>query len=166
LRRLGLKRANIVTKNLSGVRVGYLAAFLDGEGGIQITRNTRTDREYSTALHPTVYFTNTNRDAIFTMKDWLGGGSIACRAARPGHSDIYVLSITGTRNVERLLVCLRPHLIVKAERAAVMLDYCRSRLSHYQSGDRRFNEGELKLYSALIRLNRKGGSNKRQLTEV
>ena len=156
-KRLGLKRINVSTGSLSDAQVGYLAAFLDGEGGIQITRNTRTDRDYPLALHPTVYLTNTNKEAIFTMKEWLNAGSVTCRKAREGCKDTYVLSITGTRNVERLLVCLRPHLIVKAVRADVMLEYCRSRMSHYLRGDRKFNETELKLYSALARLNRKGG---------
>lgn len=57
---VGVKVCSIHVENLSDWQKGYIAAFLDGEGGIQITVSHRTDREYSTALHPDVYFTNTN----------------------------------------------------------------------------------------------------------
>jgi hypothetical protein len=60
VRKLGLKNSTIQTEGLSEAQKGYLAGFLDGEGGIQITRSERSGREYTLALHPTVYFTNTH----------------------------------------------------------------------------------------------------------
>jgi hypothetical protein len=162
---LGLKNANLSTDNLTDAQVGYLAAFLDGEGGIQITRTRRPDREYTLALHPTVYFTNTNKMAIDTMRGWIGSGCITRRKEREGCKDSFVLQVTGTRNIERLLACLRPHMIVKAKQTETMLAYCRSRLSHLRWGDRRFSEDELTLYTALRGLNTRGGKTQRQRTD-
>ena len=167
LRRLGLQNAHIDT-NLTDGQLGYLAAFLDGEGGIQITKSKRPGREYSLALHPTVYFTNTNEESIRALRSWLSCGCVARRRSLRAlnHKDVFVLSITGTRNVLALLTVVRPFLIIKKRQADVMVDYCNSRLSHYRSGDRRFNRTELRLYTQLHRLNLKGGKTQRRHTEV
>jgi hypothetical protein len=162
LRRPGLKNSHIQTENLVECQKGYIAAFLDGEGGIQITRSTRPNRVYSLALHPMVYFTNTNRAVIRRMKTWLSCGCVTRkRSALPTHRDTYALNITGTRNVLELLKTLMPYLIVKRRQARVLIAYCESRLGHYLGKDRRFNDEELRLYSELKRLNQKGGKNRR-----
>ena len=166
LRRIGLKNAIVRTKTLSESQKGYLAAFLDGEGGIQLTRSQRPDREYVLALHPTVYFTNTDCTAIQLLRSWLGCGCVTRRREEPPHNDVYALSVTGTRNVLELLKTLRPYLIIKRRQADVLIEYCESRLTHYRAGDRRFNSLELQLYSKLRRLNKKGGRNQRQPTAV
>jgi hypothetical protein len=154
----GVKPCAIRVDSLSGTQLGYIAAFLDGEGGIQITRSTRKDREYPIALHPDVYFTNTNKEVIYTLKKWLGGGTITRRKGRRNHSDTYVLTISGVRCILVLLESIRPLLIVKARRADLMMEYCRSRLAHYRGKGRRFTKNELRLYTAIKRLNlRRGG---------
>lgn len=165
VRKLGLKNLTIQTKDLSEAQKGYLAGFLDGEGGVQITRSTRPEREYTLAMHPVVYFTNTNRQAIDTIANWLDVRCVVCSRQRAGRSVCYVLHITGTRNIEQLLNCLRPYLIIKASRADVMLKYCASRLSHLRSGERRFTESEVTLYRTLIELNKRGGAQQRQHTD-
>ena len=156
LRTVGMKNASVRLESLTDIQVGYLAAFLDGEGGIQITRTERVDRVYKIALHPTVYFTNTCAPAIEAIRDWIGAGSKVVSRSRGRRKDLLVLHVTGIRNIEALLRVLFPHLIVKSEQAAVMLAFCRSRLSHYRSGDRKFSERELELYTSLFRLNQRG----------
>jgi hypothetical protein len=160
LRRLGLRNATISLSRLTQIQIGYLAAFPDGEGGIPITRNFRRGRANALALHPTVYFTNTNRKALSTIHEWLGCGCLTRRIEKPPHRDTFVPSVTGTRNVLMLLKVLRPYLIIKKHRADIMISYCRSRLSHYRSGGRRFNPLELRLYTQLHRLNKKGGKSR------
>lgn len=165
-RKLGLANAHIHVENLSESQKGYLAAFLDGEGGIQLTRTFRHGREYKLALHPCVYFTNTDGNVVMRLRSWLGCGCVTRRRTKnPVHKDTFALSITGTRNVLALLTTLRPYLIVKRRRADLLVEYCESRLSHYRSGDRRFNRKELRLYTKLRRLNMKGGKNPRQPTD-
>jgi hypothetical protein len=126
--------SSINVYNLAEAQKGYLAAFIDGEGGIQVTRSLRRDREYSLALHPDVYFTNTNEAVIRTIRNWLGGGSVTRRPAKENNSDTYVLTISGVKSILELLEAIRPMLIVKAERADLMIEYCRSRIS--QQGKR------------------------------
>jgi len=163
---VGVKVTTITVRYLTDAQKGYIAAFLDGEGGIQITRSYRRDREYSTALHPDVYFTNTNEEVIRTIKKWLSGGSITRRPGHGEHKDTYVLTISGVKSILTLLDAIRPNLIVKGKRADLMTEFCRSRLSHNRGKGRTFNENELRLYRAIKKLNRRGGgAKKRQHTD-
>lgn len=167
IRKVGMKNAVIDVAGLSETQRGYLAGFLDGEGGIQITMSQRANREYKTALHPTVYFCNTHSGSIFEMRRWLGGGSITRRIAVGNCKDTYVLSISGVRSIVGLLHFLIPSLIIKSKQAEVMIQYCESRLTHYRGDDRRFTDEELRLYTRLKDLNRKGGGvEKRQRTDL
>ena len=162
-----MKNITITVDGLSESQRGYLAGFLDGEGGIQITRSRRANREYKVALHPTVYFCNTYRRAIYEMKNWLGGGSITRRREPGNHKDSFVYSISGVRSVRALLTFLLPAMIIKKHQARVMISYCDSRLQHYRGNDRRFTRKELRLYTRLKGLNKKGGgAKKRQRTVV
>jgi hypothetical protein len=156
----------ISVEDLSEWQKGYVAAFLDGEGGIQITRSKRKDREYTTALHPDVYFTNTNAAVILRIKKWLGGGSITRRKGKGTHNDTFVLTISGVRSILQLLEAIRPMLVIKAKRADIMMEFCKSRISHNRGKGRRFTENELRLYTSIKRLNRRGGAKKRQPTVV
>lgn len=162
-----MKNTRVDLSGLSEARRGYLAGFLDGEGGIQITMSQRPNREYRVALHPTVYLCNTHRKTIYELRSWLGGGSITRRQEHGNHKDSYVLSISGVRSITALLGFLLPCMITKCRQARVMIEYCRSRLAHYRGNDRRFNNKELRLYTTLKKLNKKGGGGKkRQHTEV
>jgi LAGLIDADG-like domain len=152
-----LRNANIRLDGLTDRQIGYIAAFLDGEGGIQITRSTRKDRDYKLALHPCVYFTNTDREAIETLREWLSAGCVVkSKSKGEGYKPTYVLHVTGTRNIASLLALIRPCLIIKARRADTMLRFCDSRLTHYAGNDRRYNEEELSLYTTLKTLNERG----------
>ena len=143
-----------------------MAAFLDGEGGIQITATKRKDRVYTLALHPDVYFTNTNEQVMNTIRDWLGGGTLTRRKAKLGHNDTYVLTVSGVRSILGLLQTIQPMMIIKAERANLMMEFCKSRLSHNRGKGRRFTKYELRLYTSIRQLNKRGGAKKRQPTAV
>ncbi len=151
--RLGNAKINV--DGLTDFQIGYIAAFLDGEGGIQITRTMRKDRAYKLALHPCVYFTNTNREAIETLRTWLSAGCIV-KGTKEGYKPAYALHVTGIRNIVSLLTVIRPYLIIKAARADTMLQFCKSRLAHYAGKDRQYTEEELSLYTALKALNERG----------
>jgi hypothetical protein len=152
-----LQNSTIRLDHLSEAQVGYLAAFLDGEGGIQITRTARKDREYTIALHPCVYFTNTNREVIETIRNWLGAGCIVtAKNKHANHKPSIILHVTGTKNIIELLTRLRPYLIIKAKQADTLISFCNSRASHYRGKERRYTDEELSLYTTLKRLNERG----------
>lgn len=157
INKIRLKKSTISVAHLTGLQIGYLAAFLDGEGGIQINRSKRSNRRYAIALHPVVYFTNSNREVIQTLKQWLHTGVVIVSRQREGCKTMYVLHVTGIRNILKLLSLLENHLIVKRNQARIMLQFCRSRLSPRGEEGRRFTAAELNLYRYLKRLNRKGG---------
>jgi hypothetical protein len=148
-----LRDSTICVNHLLHWQIGYLAAFLDGEGGIQITRSKRQRRRYTTSLHPTVYFTNTNLKVIKTIREWLMAGSVVLSRARPGHHDLHVLHITGIRNIAKLLKALSPYLIIKGRQARLMMEFCRSRTGSRGPEGRRFTARELRIYRSLKKLN-------------
>jgi hypothetical protein len=151
---------------LTEAQIGYIAAFLDGEGGVQITMTFRKDRVYKTALHPCVYFTNTNQEAIQTIRSWLQAGCIVrIEPKGEGYRTGYALHITGIRNIVILLKRIRPYLIIKAKQADLMSRFCERRLAHYMGKERTYTENELSLYTALKALNKRGVK-QRQPTEV
>jgi hypothetical protein len=150
-----LRTTTISVSHLTMQQRGYLAAFLDGEGGIQITKSLRKNRRRRISLHPVVYFTNSNFEVIKTIKTWLKAGVMIVARQREGHRPLYVLHITGIRNIRRLLSALLPLLIVKKAQAGVMLEFCRSRVGLRGPEGRRFSAHELSLYRALKKLNLK-----------
>jgi hypothetical protein len=160
-----LRETTISVSDLNAAQKGYPAAFLDGEGGIQITRSLRKGRQYRVSLHPVVYFTNTNLEVIQTIRNWLRAGSVVLSRQRKGYRNLHVLHITGIRNISRLLRTLCPYLVVKRERADLLLAFCKSRRSPRGPEGRRFNNEELRLYSALKKANlRHRGTRSRQRT--
>ncbi len=150
-------RPSINVENLQPSQLGYIAGFLDGEGGIQITKTARKQRSYPIALHPCVYFTNTNRTVIESMKEWLNSGSMVVSHSKKGYRDTYILHVTGMQNIVLLLSRLLPFLIIKPKQARLLIEYCQSRMLHHHGTDRHYSQAELELYSALIQANKKGG---------
>lgn len=148
-----LRVTTIKVSHLLEWQLGYLAAFVDGEGGIQVTRSMRKGRRYRLSLHPVVYFTNTNLEVITTIRNWLEAGAIVVSRSRKNYRDTHVLHITGIRNIRRLLKAVSQYMIVKRERAALMIQFCESRLGVRGPEGRRFNRKELKLYREIRRAN-------------
>jgi len=155
-----LRATTIEVDHLQKWQLGYLAAFIDGEGGIQINRTKRKGRKYRLSLHPVVYVTNTNIEVITTIRNWLRAGSVIVSHSKKNYRDTYVLHITGIRNITRLLKAVYPYLIVKRERAALMMQFCESRLGERGPEGRRFNQRELKIYRLIRRANKR---NRRRL---
>ena len=141
-----LRSTTIRVDGLLEWQLGYLAAFIDGEGGIQITRSMRKGMRFRLSLHPVVYFTNTNLEAIRSIRAWLGAGAIiVSRQKKAFYRDTHVLDITGIRNIRMLLTAVSPYLIVKKHRADLMLQFCSSRLGERGPEGRRYSEKEIKI---------------------
>ena len=77
-------------------------------------------------------------------------------AIRKENTQKCILHLTGTKNISLLLKKLIPYLIVKRKQAETMLEYCKSRLSHYRGKSRRYSKKEIQLYKRLIKLNKRG----------
>ena len=150
-----LRETTISVTQLTPGQKGYLAAFLDGEGGIQITKSLRKNRRRRLSLHPVVYFTNTNYEAIRSIRDWLRAGVVIVQRDKRGYRPTYALHITGIRNITQLLVALQPLLIIKRRQAELMLEFCKSRAGPRGEEGRGFNPREVSLYRSLRRLNLK-----------
>ena len=150
-----LRQSTIIVDKLSLQQRGYLAAFLDGEGGIQITKSFRRGRRRRLSLHTLIYFTNSTLQVIQTIKTWLSAGVIIVARQREGYRRQYVFHITGVRNIRRLLRSILPFLIVKRKQAELMLEFCRSRERPKIGQGTEFTQHEIRLYRSLESLNLK-----------
>lgn len=90
--------------------LGYVAAFLDGEGSIIF--NKVRGNSYIRCL-----FTNTHEEVLISIQQRLGFGSIQKRKLRNGWKQCFVLCVSNFEDTERLLRLIRPYLIIKAEKA-------------------------------------------------
>jgi hypothetical protein len=69
-----LRSTTIAVKHLTDLQIGYLAAFLDGEGGIQITRSKRKNRKYIITSSSGLFYKLKSRSYRNTE------GMVACRS--------------------------------------------------------------------------------------
>lgn len=113
-RHVGIEATNLHLETLTERQRGHVAAFLDGEGGIQEARSHGKDRCHTIPLHPAVYFTNAKEEATRSIRKRLGGGSVAQRKETGNREGIYVLTTSGVRSILVLLEAVRPMLTIKA----------------------------------------------------
>lgn len=99
---------------INDVQAAYIAAFLDGEGSIIVTRNTRNRRLACFKLA----FYNSHLGALKTMQKWCGGvGSIPMRMdATEKWQEQYSWTIS-SYPAHSILLQIIPYMIVKLEKA-------------------------------------------------
>ena len=101
---------------LTDFEVGWAAGMLDGEGHINLIRQTRA-AGFSYALQVDV--TNTDHRALAELKR-LFGGTIKERAARENRRAVWRWYLTASA-ARDLLILLEPHLRIKREEAQVAI---------------------------------------------
>ena len=90
--------------------LGYVAAFLDGEGSIlfnQVKRGT----------YIRCVFTNTHEEVLLMIQRRLGFGTILKKQRREGWKQCFFLYVNSFDDSERLLRLIRPYLVIKAAKA-------------------------------------------------
>jgi hypothetical protein len=89
---------------------GYLAAFLDGEGCIEIQTNDCGVR---------LRLANTHRATLEGIHERLGYGRVEeyRRQANAGYRPLYCFAVSSAPDVERFLLLTRPYIQIKAEKA-------------------------------------------------
>ena|ERR1700675_1667322 len=133
-------------KNLS-----YLAGLIDGEGCLSAWRywnDKRTDcnpyYQYSCRLN----VTNTSLELMKQLIIHYGGSYRMTRPATTKHKARYEWRPKGKANLEKLLLGVIPHLLIKREQAELLLEWVRL---GYDTHDRRYE-----IIQRLNILNRKG----------
>jgi transcriptional regulator with XRE-family HTH domain len=90
--------------------LGYVAAFLDGEGSIifnQVRRGT----------YIRCVFTNTHEEVLLMMQKRLGFGTVLKKKRRENWKQCFFLYVNSFDDSERLLRLIRPYLVIKAAKA-------------------------------------------------
>lgn len=147
-----IRKKPVKNLELSDVDVGYVTAFLDGEGSISLKRERRGHKHYKAKL----YFANTHKPVLEWLKEKLGGCLYQMsKSKHEGCTPCYMLEIEGLRHIPPILKVLLPHLKVKRRHAELMLAWCESRLSHKRV-NHPYTEDELKIASELRSLSAKG----------
>jgi hypothetical protein len=117
---------------MSEAQWAWLAGFIDGEGclGIYREKDPRKGATYS-APRASLQIVNTHYGVIEHIRDFVGAGSVQhVRAVqKSNHNDQWRYMLRNNGDLARVLRRVRPHLIVKAAHADLMLAFVESRLS-------------------------------------
>lgn len=104
----------------------YLAAILDGEGHLRITKT----KQYSwtgVCYHKSITVPNCNKSLMRYLQRHFGGVYKPCRRNNPNpkHSPSYVWALFGNKLQEDLLLAVLPYLIIKKQQATNILSMIR-----------------------------------------
>lgn len=127
---------------------GYLAGMIDGEGTITIHKHPQHRRQ-TMALRPRLIVSNTHHGVLLAIVGWYGG-TIIEQPLRPGHRRAYLWRCCGMDHIQRTVTAIRPWLIIKAERADLMLEFLAIRADR---GRQTYGEREFAIYKRIAELN-------------
>ena len=134
-------------------KLGQLAAFIDGEGCITITRDGRGDH-FGLQMH----ITNTNRKLMEWLEENFGGlMQWDVKDKRPNRKPKHRWRLNG-RYTQKLLEEMQEFLIIKKEQSEVALKFL------YETQQRNYNHGrpewvikrQIQYYEQMKLLNKKG----------
>lgn len=100
----------------------YIAGYFDGEGSVRFKAAPSRPRYITTGL----IWTNTHLASLVAMRSFMQAGVITTgRRVRPGVKEIYDLKIFRADEIVRVGEALLPHLLVKRDALAAMLQFVR-----------------------------------------
>jgi hypothetical protein len=131
----------------------YLAAMIDGEGSISLYRHRqykRNDWQY----RPRVLVVNTHRGLVDSLQQRFGGSALL-QARRPHTKHLYMWRVIGMEDIQRILTGCMPYMIVKRDRASLLLAFVEERLSHRvgRVWNGRYSDIELQIHKQIAVLN-------------
>lgn len=98
----------------------YIAGFFDGEGSVSIaTNHTKTSRKN---YYLKVQIANTFKDLLDQIKDNYGGYIWEVKKKTSHHKQSYVWVVV-SRQAERFLTDILPHLLIKKPQALLGLEF-------------------------------------------
>jgi hypothetical protein len=144
-----------------GFKLGWLAAAIEYEGsvGIHVLKNKSQLHGYS--FHPYVSVYNTDKRLIQKVLEFADFGNINIeRSNNPVHKDKVTFELRSRNGVLRFLEMIEPYLISKKERAQLVMQFCRSRISvmkqksfrNPRKGSTPYSNEEIKLVKKVRKL--------------
>jgi len=122
--KLGIPKRKL--RKLKQTDRAYIAGLTDGEGHMAIYPRYRQLQRHTFYI-PRVSIANTSLMLLETMKEKVGGGRIYLHKTKPPKAPCYYFMVSGVSTVLAFLSQIEPYLILKKERAKVILEYCERR---------------------------------------
>ena len=105
----------------------WLAGFIDGEGYIGITfqRKKETIRQSaSRRYHPYLIITNSNQQILEEIKKIVGYGKVYTMCGRnKNQKQAFQYKLTNMKMLDVVLRLISPHLCIKQQQCALLLDF-------------------------------------------
>lgn len=146
------KQSSVTTETPSfsqhnNLRNAYVAGLLDGEGSFQIGRapQNRSGFQYI----PRVVICNTNIDCINTLPHEYHGFLTHQNSRQENHRPLHTWCLTQNKQLEQFILSMLPYLIIKKQRANIVLEFLR------MNGQQNPSKRQL-LFDALKKLNHRG----------
>jgi hypothetical protein len=160
-RHIGLFRVAVIPPqtplDIRPTAAAYIAGFLDGEGTITIGRSMNTRRVKGMQFFPRAFFYNSDRPVLEWIQTTISEIPSALRVRNenkkrnPNGKDVLELKVASMKHIMRLLITIRPYLIIKARQADLVLEFCNTRILYSEYTPRDFE-----IVDALRALNRRG----------
>jgi len=142
-------RRNAREFNLTEGQKGYVAGIIDGEGTISLN----IFHDSRTHLLPKVIINNTNKKLMVTIHKLIGGTFSRHRRYEVTKRLIYRCELQKLADIKALLRLIKRYLVAKRRQARLMIEYCDSRLSHYEHP---YTERELEISKLICGCNHYG----------
>jgi hypothetical protein len=149
-----IKKISTMNKLTEG-QIGYLAAMIDGEGHICLSRGKEL-KFGGYSYQPEVAVTNTNRTLLVWCRDTTGIGNIAPqRENLEKRKDSFIWRLSN-REIVKFLTIIQPYLILKWEQADYLLDYFQLETFYGRSVTEEVSHKRKMIYEIMKDLNRRG----------
>lgn len=103
-------------------RFSYLAGIIDGEGCLTIGAGRK---QYCVNYNSIINVANTDIRLIKWLHENFGGKYYSIKKPTPRNKTPYVWRLLKQKEQERLLLAILPYLIIKRERAIILLEFVR-----------------------------------------
>lgn len=146
-------------KNLqiSDVESAWLACAIDGEGTIELRKQTYP---HGWCMTPRISIYNTNMDFVIHCKDILNVGSIYTTDSRDREKKDHSFTVSSAHEIYTVLKKIKNFLIIKKEIATLLLEFLDIQKELIKIGGvykkRRYTERQHEIYKEIRNLNKKG----------
>lgn len=139
-------------------RKGYIAAILDGEGYVTVSRKKDKTMKVGYGYRPMVGVTNTNKKLLDFLMELTGLGRIhRSKAAKKNHKPSYQW-VLWSQQARQLLEEVLPYLVIKKTQAELIIAMCKA--ARYGVGRDGLTSDELafqrRTYEQIKKLNKRG----------
>lgn len=152
-------KRNLKLKPLSVSQKAYIAGYVDGEGCVTLSKKADKEMRLGYCFRPHLHVANTHRRSLLKMQQWTGLGNVHRVREEPqrNRKERWQWQMW-SQQARQLLEAILPFLIIKKERARILIDFTKQ--CRRQPGKKGLSKTELNFQIRtnfrLKQLNRKG----------